>query len=458
VTCNPQALYAGFGNLTDGQRQRKALLYRSQAEGHRIRLGAILTPQENFTGSFKDAGPLPRKMVSNTIEGRKNVMNRKNQLIWSLKWIVLLGGSLAAVLATGGQKPSFSGAGGWRLGDPVTYENLTVFPILASKTADTSGFTTLDEALGSGDAVVSESGSEAIRRSRDGRPYKIPVQSSATVNQLVLINRGSKPLILLAGELVSGGKQDRIISKDRIVPPDAEPLPLDVFCVEQGRWSSGTQFSAAKLMVHPSVREKAVADQEQSKVWAAVRKGSTSSGGVTGAGTFPSPTPALPPPLSSQELDRVVTSEAPTQSYKGIYKSSRVENSVEPFAEELRRRFARATVNLKGESVVGVVVAYGRELAWSDAFASATLFERYWPKLLRSYVVEALARPRTTERPSIDDAREFLQPLAGHENIESEPGIYSLRQVFENHYVEVELEALRPSKMLLHTLKIHRTS
>jgi hypothetical protein len=211
-------------------------------------------------------------------------------------------------------------------------------------------------------------------------------------------------------------------------------------------------------MVHPSVREKAVADQQQSKVWAAVRKGTTSIGGGTGTATFPLAAPPAPPMLSSQALDRVVASEAPTQSYKGIYQSSRVENSVEPFAEELRRRFARATANLKGESVVGVVVAYGGELAWSDAFASATLFERYWPKLLRSYVVEALARPQTTERPSPDDAREFLQPLTGHENIESEPRAYSLRQVTEDLYVEVELEALRPSKMLLHALKIHRTS
>jgi hypothetical protein len=457
VTCNPQALYAGFRNLTDGQRQRKALLYRRQAEDHRIRLGAILTLQENPTRPFKDTGHLPRKMVSNTIEGRKNLMNRKNQFIGRTEWIALLCCCFAAALATGGQKPSYSSAGGWRLGDPVTYENLTVFPILTTKTADTSSFATLDEALGSGDAVVSESGSEAIRRSRDGRPYTTSVQSGASVNQLVLINRGSKPLILLAGELVSGGKQDRIISKDRIVPPGAEPLPLDVFCVEQGRWSSGAQFSAAKLMVHPSVREKAVADQQQSKVWEAVRNGTTSAGVGAGSGSPASAALPAPPPLSSQALGRVVASEAPTQSYKGIYQSSRVENSVEPFAEVLRRRFARATANMKGESVVGVVVAYGGELAWSDAFASATLFERYWPKLLRSYAVEALARPQTKERPSLDDVREFLHPLAGHENIESEPGIYTLRQVTEDHYVEVELEALRPWKMLLHTLKIHRT-
>jgi len=316
-------------------------------------------------------------------------MNQMNSFSRVLIGAFLSSGCLAAAFATGGQKPERISAGGWRLGDPVTYENLTVFPIVSSKTADTSGFATLDEALGAGDAVVTESGGEAIRRSRDARPSAIPLQDGASVNQLVLINRGSKPLILLAGELVSGGKQDRIISKDRIVPPGGTPLPLDVFCVEHGRWSSGVQFSAAKLMVHPSVREKAVADQEQSKVWEAVRSGTTSAGLIS-AGRL---TPAAPPMLSPQAVDRVVASEAPTQSYKGIYKSSRVENSVEPFAEELRRRFARATANLKGESVVGVVVAYGGELAWSDAFASATLFDRYWPKLLRSYVVEALARP-----------------------------------------------------------------
>ena len=49
------------------------------------------------------------------------------------------------------------------------------------------------------------------------------------MNQLVLINRGKKPLVLLAGEVVSGGKQDRIIGKDRIVPVGAAPLPHSTF-------------------------------------------------------------------------------------------------------------------------------------------------------------------------------------------------------------------------------------
>lgn len=378
-------------------------------------------------------------------------MNRRSVVLWELLAITFLSACLAAVIAIGGQKPERTGPSGWRVAEPVTYENLSIFPVVSRQAADTSGFLTLDEALQSGAAVVSESGGEILRRSRDGRPIAVPLQGGgAQVNQLVLINRGTKPLLLLAGELISGGKQDRIIAKDRIVPPGAEPLPLDVFCVERGRWSSGMQFAAAKMMVHPSVREKAAVDQQQAEVWQAVQSGTSAGavGGVAGAA----------PRISTRTLNETIATEARTESYEKIYKASRIGQSVEEYAEEVERRFARATAGLKGGHVVGVVVAYGGEVAWSDVFASPALFERYWLKLLRSYVVEALARPQTREQASLEDAREFLQPLEGRQREESEPGVYRWREVTQGHYAEIELAALRPAELTLHWLKIHRTS
>jgi ARG/rhodanese/phosphatase superfamily protein len=350
----------------------------------------------------------------------------------------------------------------WRLGDGITYENLTIFPVLSRDSADTRGYETLDEALASGDAIVSESGTNAMRRWRENSPTPdfVLEGSGAQVNQLVLVYRGKRPLILLAGELLSGGKQDRIIGKDRIIPVGAQPLPLDVFCVEHGRWSEGDKFSASNIIVHPAVREKAAVDQEQESVWAAVSGDSPaasagSAGGGVGSGGSAE---AAPPEFSSGAVAGAIASRAPTQSYAKIYDSPDVGPSVSAFADEVQQRFARATANLKDDHVVGVVVAYGGEVAWSDVFASPDLFASYWPKLLRSYIVEALSRPTTQEHATLDDARQFLEPLVGRETTESEPGVYRWREISTERYAEISLDTLQPADLRLHWLKIHRSN
>jgi hypothetical protein len=376
---------------------------------------------------------------------------------------------------------------GWRIGDPITYETLTVFPVVSSQEAYTADFETLDAALASGEAVVAEQG-EYMRRTRNGAEPAVMSSGGAQVNQLVLVNRGKKPLLLLAGEVVSGGKQDRIIGKDRIIPIGAQPLPLDVFCVEHSRWTgSGNTFTAAKTMVHPTVREQAAVDQDQNKVWAAVRGdsvgstsgvGSGSGGGVeaaAGGGVAGGTTSAeaaarqraemssnlevTAPQISQQQLSRVMASAAPTQGYRSIYQSAAVGPSVENFALEVERRFNRATSSLKGEHVVGVIVAFGGEVAWSDIFASSQLFDAYWPKLLRSYAVEALTRPTTREKVSFDDARDFLRPATGHVREETEPGVYRWQERSQGRETEIQLQALETKPPLtLHWLKVLRTS
>lgn len=356
--------------------------------------------------------------------------------------------------ASGGDEKS---ARGWRLGEAVTYENLTVFPVYASQQADTGAFATLDEALASGDAIVTEQGSY-MRRTRDDGGGTTSY-GSAQVNQLVLINRGKRPLLLLAGEVVSGGKQDRVIGKDRIVSIGADPLPLSVFCVEHGRWTGGSdKFQASGTIVHPSVREKAAVDQSQAQVWAAVRgaarMNSARAGGYAGSRTTTG-APAAAPRISQSEVNSVIASNAPTMSYKQIYESPRVGRSVEELAGQLQKRFERAT---KDHDVVGVVVAFGGEVAWSDVFASSSLFETYWPKLLRSYAVEALSRPATRETASLDDARDFLRPASGHVREETEPGVYRWRERTEGPAAEIEIEALEPKPVTLHWLKVLRAS
>ena len=389
--------------------------------------------------------------------------NLLGSLVGELLGLSLLGALGFVYSGTAALEPG-KADGGWRLLEPVTYENLSIFPVVNANSTDTSWYLTLDDGLASGEVQVRELGTEGMVRNRDGgiRPA---YSNGASVNQLVLINRSKRPLLLLAGELVSGGKQDRIIGKDRLVPAGSEPLPLDVFCVEHGRWSSGANFTDAKTIVHPSVREQAAVQQDQIRVWSAVRSGTTAEvsagapmGVGSGGGNAAAAPPAAPAKLAAPMITRTVENEAPTQSYQKIYESREVRSSVETYVDELQRKFARQTSGLKGEHVVGVVVAYGGEVAWSDIFASDDLFRQYWKKLLRSYVVEALTRPGYREIAAREDAGQFLRRLNGRTHEETEPGVYRWREINEGRLSQIELDALEPKVMTLHRLLIHRTN
>ena len=394
------------------------------------------------------------------------MQSERVRVLWVLSLPILV--LMAALsLEIGLPRPAPAGNDGqspqqrWRVAQSITYENLTVFPVVSAQDADTSSFATLDQALASGDVLITEQG-DYLRRTREAVPLPL-AQPGAQVNQLVLVNRGKRQLLLLAGEVVSGGKQDRIIGKDRIVPGGAAPLPLDVFCVEHGRWTGeSANFSAANLMVHPSVRAKAAVEQDQNEVWAAVRGDTQSAlggtvGGVAGGiiGSAPS---ALPAPINGRTLDSVIALSAPTQAYVKIYKSSTIGASVETFSQEVDRRFHRANSGTAREHVVGVIVAYGGEVTWSDVFASSQLFDAYWPKLLRSYVVEALTRTATRETVSLMDARNFLRPATGHTREESDAGIYRWIERSEGQLAEIELDALAPKPIALHWLRVLRAN
>jgi len=371
-------------------------------------------------------------------------------LIGGLLGITAFGGLAFVGSAPGSPSaPALRPEGDWRLLDPVTYENISVFPVVSSYSQDTSPFLTLEEGLSTGEVAVREQGSESMVRGRDGLPVYLPQPTTgASVNQLVLVNRSKRPLLLLAGELVSGGKQDRVIGKDRIVPAGAPPLPLDVFCVEHGRWTGSSQFAAANTIVHPSVRERAAVDQKQTEVWDAVRSGTTAKAA-----------PAAPPPqISGYSIQGAIAGNGRTEAYEKIYESRAVGVSIDDFVDEVQRRFASATSGLKGERVVGVVVAYGGEVAWSDIFASGNLFDHYWRKLLRSYAVEALTRPTYRQAASRDNANDFLRRLNGRETQETEPGVYRWREIKEGQLAQIELDALQPKPMTLHRLLLHRTS
>jgi hypothetical protein len=304
---------------------------------------------------------------------------------------------------------------------------------------------TLDEGLRSGEVVVTEYGNVRGLMRRHPTPA-VQRESGAEVNRLVLVNNSKRPLLLLAGEIVTGGKQDRVIGKDRIVPAESDPVDLSVFCVEPGRWvatsqnfgTSGATYGgpmhgavAGTMMAQPSVRAKAMGEKDQAQVWAEVRKQQASiSESLEVSGAAPSP--------SAGEIRS-------TSSYARIMENKDVKQKVDEIAAPIQHNYESLIKQLRDRNAVGVVVAVNGRIIWADVFASTELLEKYWPKLVRSYASEAVVTRAKGGEASMTQAQAFLTDMEGRrETIESEPGVYRHTEVNGDGFKAFALTSLLP--------------
>ena len=342
--------------------------------------------------------------------------------------VLLMAAAVAGIRAAAETAPT---TGEYKLLAPITHGDLTIFPVIAAKAHDTSGFLTLDEGIRSGDVVVTEVGSiHGMIRRRRPLPQ---TYSRAEVNRLVLVNNSKRPLILLAGEVVTGGKQDRVVGKDRIVPAESDPVDLSVFCVEPGRWvGSSAKFDThASVMAQPSVRKKAMVDADQQKVWDEV---STARAGMA-AKAAPSASPAGSG-LALRELEA-------TTSYATTIENSAVKQQMESITAPMQKSYESVIKQLRNQNAVGVVVAVKGRVVWADIFASSALLDKYWPKLLQSYAAESLTASGSSGEASIKEAQRFLDDWqARHETVDSEPGLYRQRELVGDRFRAFELTSL----------------
>jgi hypothetical protein len=352
----------------------------------------------------------------------------------------------------------------YKLLDPITHGDLTIFPVVSTKTHDTNGFLTLDEGIRSGEVVVTEAGNlhSAMQRRPVPQNYR-----GAQVNSLVLVNNSQRPLILLAGEIVTGGKQDRVVAKDRIVPSESDPVDLGVFCVEPHRWiETSNKFDThASVMAQPSVRKKAMAEKDQQLVWAEVNNAKnnmagnvraaappvTASGGiVAGSGSGVGAGSGGGGGATSLDGRNVAVYSAlrqldATSSYAAARANAEVQKQVEAITEPMQKSYESVIKQLRNQKAVGIVVAVKGRIVWADLFASTALLDKYWPKLLQSYAAEALTTPGEHREVSVKEAQQFLNDWqARHETVDSEPGLYRQRELVGDRFRAFELTSLLP--------------
>ena len=359
---------------------------------------------------------------------------------------VLLVGSFVAFDQHVAQAGETTPASDYKVLEPIHHGNLTVFPVVVAKSYPTGEFLTLDEGLRSGEVIVTEAGNVQglVRR----HPVNGVRNEGAQVNRLVLVNNSRRPLLLLAGEIVSGGKQDRVIGKDRIVPPESDPVDLSVFCVEPGRWVASTEhFGASEalygknagtvvagapppmaMMAQPSVRSKAMADKDQRAVWDAVNAQKQQVTVEVSAAA----------PEVQTELSQVT-------SYAKVNENREVRRQVDAIAKPIEQNYQSLMHQLRDRNAVGVVVAVNGRIIWADIFASSDLLAKYWPKLVRSYASEAVVTRAKGVEVGVSQAQSFLADMEGRrEMIESEPGVYRHTEVTGDGFKAFALTSLLP--------------
>lgn len=372
-----------------------------------------------------------------------------------MKRLLVLGISmtLAGMLSLAARpQPAEAGQGfagsDYKILAPISHGDLTIFPVVASKVHDTTDFLTLDEGIRSGQVVVTEVGNihPLIRR----RTTVVPPQGSgAEVNRLVLVNNSKYPLILLAGEVVTGGKQDRLVGKDRIVPPESDPVDLSVFCVEHGRWVESSQKfdTHASVMAQPSVRGKAMVSNSQQKVWDEVGTSNQNMAYNTQAivtrNYSASQTVSVEAAAPMAELRKLDS----TTSYAKTRENKAIQQQVDDIVQPMQKSYESVIKQLRDQNAVGVVVAVKGRIIWADIFASNALLSKYWPKLLQSYAAEALSTSGERREITGKSAQLFLDnSQTTHEVVDSEPGLYRQTEMTGDRFKVFELTSLLPKQ------------
>ena len=253
------------------------------------------------------------------------------------------------------------------------------------------------------------------------------------VNRLMVVNSSDKPLYLMPGEIIIGGSQDRTIGQELVIAPTGKPIPVDVFCVEQQRWhdrdaeETVAQLAAASsghLRETISVEEDADADVAVNGIPAGkfIASVGNLNKGARLALNRSKEQGEVWNEVAKQNAKTMVAGESAT--FSANYADADFVSNLEPFVKTLQQPIA------DHENVIGVIVAVNGKVDSMDMFESTPLFKKLWPKLLKSYALDAAthavatdkddAEAKTPPKATIADARAFFQKATSGEVTKSE--------------------------------------
>ena len=267
-------------------------------------------------------------------------------------------------------------AAGYLVSGPYAHKNLSLFLIRGRDTLDYG-----EKVLTLADAL---------------RLDKVVVRETSNVNELIIVNISNDyTVIIMSGDIVKGGKQDRTIKFDLILGPRSGEVPIAVHCVESGRWrgrggESTAQFSASSKMLASKDaklgnRYSDARGGGQSEVWASVAEVQDKLSGNLGRDVrSPASATGFQLTLENEDLGRAVADYR--QALNGLLDDR--------------------------DDVLGYAFAINGEINSADVFGSSEIFRQVWPRLLEAAATEAVSEyDSDSDYPAVSlaDVKDFLE-------------------------------------------------
>ena len=305
----------------------------------------------------------------------------------------LSAGILAAGILAAGPAAARTAEDDYRLSGPYTHDSLAIYLIHRPDGDGGPVPLTLGEAMEQGVVRVLETGD---------------------VEELVVRNTGDREVFIQAGDIVKGGKQDRVLNVSMVVPPGSGDIPVGAFCVEQDRWEGRgsekeREFSASTARLpskagrialyyrsNPDTGVEAggsgrtrtgsrlpAGGDLQGRVWASVRQTQSALSGA---------------------MRRPVTDERSRSSLQLSLENEALRTALEGYEKALGK------LAEEHPDAVGYVFAVAGNINSGDEFGSAGLFRKVWLRQLRTAATEVLASEDAPERaqPTLAEVAAFI--------------------------------------------------
>ncbi len=299
---------------------------------------------------------------------------------------------VTAAMAVGALFPARARAEAGRIiTGPFTFNNLSIYFIHGPSEPGPIPLT-LQEAMAKGTVHVIETGS---------------------VNELKIENSGDEEVFVQSGDIVKGGRQDRVLTVSFVLPRKSGEIPVASYCVEHGRWSARGGEDSAKFAGSynsiPSRRAK-LAMKVPAQAMPSEPAAARASGNAYAVRDVGSRQQAI-----WQEVAK--TQERLSAGINAAVASPVSASSLELSLEneklkQIRAEYAKALEDKAGDDdVIGFVFAVNGRINSADVYPSNALFRKMWAKLLAASISEAVgerSEAKEQELPSLDAVRSFL--------------------------------------------------